>query len=141
MKEPVPRVNTKLTSALSNAGVADLLDKSIEIEVPALRRTVTAPYGYKNGRFNLVEPVRFDQTKSDSSFEKLCRRAIEGKLIYDQIDPKLGKLKMVVVGEFAPNRIEDIVPTRELLEEHAVSLYTFDYLEPLLEDIRKFAGC
>lgn len=139
-KPPItPRLQTKLSDAFSKAGVINRLKRSVEVDVPILGRKVVAPFGYKNGRFNLIEPLQFDTQNPDSFFEKLCRRAIEGETLYQHRDAELGKLRMVVVGEFAPGSKDQIARTKSLLEDRQIGFHPFNKLKPLLDDIRESA--
>jgi hypothetical protein len=134
-----PRIATYLSNKLIEAGVVGLVQKSISIEIPAFKQPIRVPYGYQNGRFNLISPIQFNPDREDI-LTKAGKSAIEGQLLYQSPDPQLGDLRLVVIAKF-PDRNEN--SSRELVgkifEEHHVSLHTFDNIEPLVEDIRKSA--
>ena len=134
-----PRIATYLLNKLIEAGVEGLVKKSISIEIPTFRQPIRVPYGYQNGRFNLISPIQFNPDREDI-LTKAGKSAIEGQLLYQNPDPHLGDLRLVVIARFADR---DEISSRKLVgkifAEHQVSLHTFDNIEPLVEDIRKSA--
>jgi Protein of unknown function (DUF3037) len=134
-----PRIATYLSKKLIEAGVQGLVKKSISIEIPTFRQPIRVPYGYQNGRFNLISPIQFNPDREDI-LTKAGKSAIEGQLLYQNPDPHLGDLRLVVIARFADR---DELSSRKLVAkifaEHQVSLHTFDNIEPLVEDIRKSA--
>jgi hypothetical protein len=137
--ERKPRISTFLSHMLVEAGVEGLVQKSISIEIPAFKQPIRVPYGYQNGRFNLIAPVQFDADAEDI-LSKAGKRAIEGQLLYQNPDPNFGDLRLVVIAKF-PEHGE--ASSRELVQkifkEHDVSLHTFENIDPLFEDIRTSA--
>jgi len=133
------RIDGYLTKSLFDAGVTDLVKKSVNVEIPDLKKSIRVPYAYQNGRFNLISPVHFDDPETISS--KTGKSAIEGQLIYTNRDPTFGEMRLVVVANFE-RQIENT--TREFvkrtLNEHRVTLYSFDDLSPLVDDIRRSAA-
>jgi hypothetical protein len=134
-----PRISTYLSKKLIEAGVEGLVKKSISIEIPTFKQPIRVPYGYQNGRFNLISPIQFNPDREDI-LTKAGKSAIEGQLLYQNPDPLLGELRLVVIARFAER---NGTSSRELIgkifEEHQVSLHTFENMEPLLEDIKKSA--
>ncbi len=134
------RILSQFKSALEDAGVAELVKTDLEIAIPNLSRSISVPFGYQNGLFNIIEPTRFDLPKADENFEKACRRAIEGEALRDQSDPVLGQLGLTVVGKFAHGDDIERARVREILQPKGVRLYEFDNLGPLIHDIRHAAA-
>ena len=134
-----PRISTYLSKRLIEAGVEGLVKKSISIEIPTFKQPIRVPYGYQNGRFNLISPIQFNPDREDI-LTKAGKSAIEGQLLYQNPDPLLGELRLVVIARFAERNENS---SRELIgkifEEHQVGLHTFENMEPLLEDIKKSA--
>lgn len=134
------RIDVCLTRKFTEAGVLNLVKKPVAIEIPEIKATIRVPYGYQNGRFNLIEPVQFD-TNPDIIIAKASKNAIEGQLLYSRRDPTLGNMRLVVVANF-DREIEN--STREFvkrtLANHDVKLYSFDDLNPLVDDIRLSAA-
>ncbi len=134
-----PRVVTQLKEAFREANVDQLVRKDIEIEVRALKRTISAPFGYQNGRFNVIEPLLFETSLPEEAFDRACRRAIEGRSLYEHEEPNRGRLKLVVVGKFGERSSKDIPVVADLMRENNVGFFSFDNLEPLILDIRHAA--
>jgi hypothetical protein len=130
------RVNGFLTKKLKEAGVVSLVKKSVEIEIPEIKRSIRVPYGYQNGRFNLITPVQFD-SDPEAIISKTGKSAIEGKLLYEMPHSALGRMRLVVVANF-DEQIESSTRNfvQKTLDDHFVKLYSFDDLGPLMKDIR-----
>jgi hypothetical protein len=133
------RIERDLTRRLFEAGVTDLVKKSVNVEVRDLKKSIRVPYAYQNGRFNLISPVQFDDPESIST--KIGKSAIEGELLYANCDPVFGEMRLVVVANFE-DQIED--STREFVKKtlnaHSVTVHSFEDLGPLVEDIRRSAA-
>ncbi len=134
-----PRITTYLSRKLIEAGVEGLVQKSITVEIPDFKQPIRVPYGYQNGRFNLISPIQFNSDREDI-LTKAGKNAIEGQLLYENPDPQLGDLRLVVIANFA-NRNDSSAAerVRKIFDEHQVGLHTFENMEPLLEDIKKSA--
>src|SRR5258708_32011584 len=48
-----------LAEKFDSADLHAKLKKDITVQVPVLRRPIEVPYGYQNGRFNLLQPAGF----------------------------------------------------------------------------------
>jgi hypothetical protein len=133
------RIDVDLKKRLFEAGVAELVKKSVNVRVPALKRSIRVPYAYQNGRFNLISPVQFDDTETIST--KIGKSAIEGQLLFKNPDPVFGDMCLVVVASFE-EKIEE--STREFVEQtliaHSVKVYSIEDLCPLMDDIRSSAA-
>ncbi len=119
---------------IKKEGLTHVLRRPIAVRVPALNREIKASYGYKNGRFNLIEPVNF--VSSAAAFSTACTRAVEGKALYETLDPVLGRLKLIVVGQFSAQSRNEEKTVRNVLADHDVGFYPMDGLKPLLDDIK-----
>jgi hypothetical protein len=134
------RIDLQLRTLFNEKGITPLLQRSVAVDVPELRLSVHAPYAYKNGRFNLIEPVQFERLSASTVFAKASKEAVEGQFVYEHKHPEYGPMSMIVVGKFGSNQKDDVRTVRTILEKHSVDLYTFDNLDPLVADIRQSAG-
>jgi hypothetical protein len=134
------RIDGFLTQRLTEAGVVDLVAKSVSVEIPDIKRHIRVPYGYQNGRFNLISPVQFDSSP-ELIFSKTGKSAIEGQLLYNKRHPTFGEMRLVVVANF-DEQIESSARefVKRTLVEHSVTLYSFEDLAPLMDDIRRSAA-
>jgi hypothetical protein len=137
--EPKRRIERYLTEKLIEAGVEGLVKKSVSVEIPDFSRAIRVPYGYQNGRFNLISPVQFEP-KMDNILSRAGKSALEGELLYKNRHPDFGEMRLVVIANFA-DRVEnsDREFVRKTFEEHMVKLHTFEDLNPLVDDIRRSA--
>jgi len=119
------------------AGLENKVIANVTVDVPVTGQEIEIPFGFQNGRFNLISPVRFGAADPQQSFRTACRFAVEGRSIYDHADKELGNLQLVVVGQFRPN--DDLSPklVRRVFAESAVKLYSADEIPTLIEDIRR----
>lgn len=114
-----------------------LLLRNVPVSVPALRRTLTVPYGYQNGRFNLLLPESFRRRNITEATDRACRHAIEGRSLYEQPDSRLGELQLCLVADFPPRnrRLQERV--EDVLRENHVELITTTEIPDLIEKIRR----
>lgn len=119
------------------AGLENKVIANVTVDVPVTGQEIEIPFGFQNGRFNLISPVRFGAADPQQSFRTACRFAVEGRSIYDHTDKELGNLQLVVVGQFRPN--DDLSPklVRRVFAESAVKLNSADEIPTLIEDIRR----
>jgi len=133
-----PNVRDLLDRSLAEADVRRKLFEDIHIELPSLGREVSTPYGYQNGRFHAIDAVSFTGTH-DQSWKTACLHAIDGRALFEHVDPKLGRLRLVIVGQFReddPKTREDV---RRVLEANQVKLFPTERISSLIEDIQATA--
>jgi hypothetical protein len=135
-KPRAAKVAGRLTRALKSNGLLSVVRPNVEVEIPHLRRTLKASYGYQNGRYNLIQPEQFGLSDEEHVIEKASRVAVAGKFLYEGRDEKLGQLQLVVVGAFKANQQETRRVVGEIFSNNRVNLYTFEQLDPLLADIK-----
>ena len=121
----------------ANAGLEQKIAKDVSIHVPIFDRNIRIPYGYQNGRFNLIQPAAFQSKESSSDLARACRFAVEGQSLQEATDPKYGDLKMIVVGQFLPKSSKTKSDVNRILREHQVKLYSEDNLPDLINEIRE----
>jgi hypothetical protein len=135
-----PRLQRILGQKLVEAGVENLVQKQVTIDVPTFEQSIRVPYAYKNGRYNLITPVEFTADVRDI-FSKAGEKAIEGQELYETPDPKLGELHLVVVAKFADETLDHArLKVAQIFGQHHVDMHTFDNMTSLVEDIRKAAA-
>jgi hypothetical protein len=132
---PRRRLEQRLEETLGRPELAPLVRRNVTVTVPALRRTLTVPFGFRNGRFNLIRPAVFPANESPA-INRACRHAIEGRSLYEHADGTLGPLQLVVVGEFSPSARDTLPLVREILRENQVRLFTLEEAPALVEEVR-----
>jgi hypothetical protein len=122
---------------------ADGLDRKIKTDirviVPISDRQIEIPYGFQNGRFNLIQPVRFRAADPKQAKITACRYAVEGQSLYESPDPRLGQLQLVVLGQFGANQSDSRFGAERILKEHHVRLFATTELDRLVDEIRRSA--
>lgn len=121
---------------LNRAGLERKLRKDIKVTVPVLARQIEVPFGYQNGRFNLIQLARFRTADAVQAENTACRYAVQGRSLYEHADSELGNMQLVVVGEFPPKQEENKASVRRILVESQVQLFTVKELDRLIEEIR-----
>lgn len=142
MGEAPHRSSTKsfrqiLAEKFQTPGLERKIKQDIKVNVPVLQQEVNIPFGYLNGRFNLINPVRFEAVDSEQVFRTACKYAVEGRSLYEHPDPDLGKLQLVVVGRFRQRDHESQSRISRVFKEHSVKLYKTSELPNLIDEIRR----
>jgi hypothetical protein len=122
---------------LSGPGLDKKVVHDLKVTVPVLQREVEIPFGYQNGRFNLINPVRFGAQNPEQSVVTACKYAVEGRSIHQHSDPRWGDMQLVVVGQFRAKDQETPGRVRRVFDEHDVKLFTMDDLATLVDEIRR----
>jgi hypothetical protein len=137
-KRPKPSGGFKkqLTDRLTKANLGRKLQRDIELEIPSLHKHIEVPFGYQNGRFNLIQPVSFRSEDPIQLGRTASVHAVEGIALYREPDPRLGDLQLVVVGNFASNQRSAQEQVRRILEQGQVQLYASSEVDDLITDIR-----
>jgi hypothetical protein len=109
----------------------------VKVNVPVLQKDVEIPFGYQNGRFNLINPVRFASQDPDQSVGTACKYAVEGRSLYGHTHPRWGNMQLVVVGQFRSKDRETPARVHRVLSDHSVKLFEMDDLPALIDEIRR----
>ena len=133
------RIDRAFGERLLESGVDSYVQKAVSIEIPSVEQSIRVPYAYKNGRYNLITPVEFT-SDGRGVLSRAGEKAIEGQILYKQEDAEHGPMHLVVVAKFGddvPSVAREVVA--EIFEKHNVGLYTFENLDPLMDNIREAA--
>jgi hypothetical protein len=130
-----PRARTLFAKELKKEHLIDLVRRPMTVQLPEIGKTIRAEYGYKNGRYNLLEPVDF--TSEEAWFKVASARAVEGQAVHKLEHPKLGPMKMIVVGRFGSRTKKHEEAVAKILATHKVDLYALDRMGPLIKDIKE----
>jgi hypothetical protein len=121
---------------LSGPDVSAKVVHDIRVTVSALEKEVEIPFGFQNGRFNLINPVRFGGQNPDQWFATASKYAVEGRSLYEHPDPTLGDLQLVVVGEFLAKDHQTPGRVQRVFEDYGVKLFRIEDLPKLVDEIR-----
>ncbi|UUO06613.1 DUF3037 domain-containing protein [Blastopirellula sp. J2-11] len=138
---PGPAKRENLTKQLDrrflDAGIGDRIVHEMKVEVPILEKEIEIPFGFQNGRFNLITPARFQGATPDALLSTAFKWAVEGRSIYNYKDPARGHQKLVVVGQFLEGDKESSAAVRRVLQANDVKLYSTEELPELIDEIRR----
>lgn len=132
---PRKRFQTVIAERLKKARLGRKLCEGIPVDVPYLKKPVSFPFGFQNGRFNLLQPVSFVSEDPDDSVRKAFPFAIEGESLFEHPNAKYGELKLVVIGEFRSKSDPARKNVRDVLESHNVRMIAVDQLDNLVQEI------
>jgi len=131
------RIDVRLGESLQAAGVRSLVRHSVRVNFPLFDEPFRAPYGYQNGRFNLITAVQFNLNLREF-ISKAAEKALEGRVLFENPDPQHGPLTLNVIGKFSEETNEKSRAfVEDLMRENNVKLYDFENLAPLLKDIKE----
>jgi hypothetical protein len=122
---------------LLRAGLDTKLARDVDVVVPVFGRPTTIPFGFQNGRFQLIQPARFEAENVEHSLNTACRYAVEGRSLYEHRHASLGDLQLVVVGKFRSQDEDTRNRVRNVLAESQVDLFALGELDRLIDEIRR----
>lgn len=126
---------TLLAEKLSKPNVERKIVKDVKVRVPVLQREVEIPFGFQNGRFNLITPASFEAADPERSVLTACKYAVEGRSLFENADSKYGELQLVVVGKFRNKDAESVRRVRRVFDDNEVKLYRASEIDLLVDVI------
>lgn len=125
----------RLDEALTGDDVRRFMHTNIKVQVPTLKEALEVPYGFQNGRFNLIQPVEFTQQSESRIKTAACKHAMEGLTLFRHADPVLGELQLIIVAEFTDTKPETAALVRDIFREGSVQMFTPETLNTLQREI------
>ncbi len=135
-RSEIAAATSLLDQSLSSQDVARFICRDLTVNLPLFHRRVRVPYGFRNGRLNLIQPVRFRGRKPTGILQTAGQYALEGQLLHQHEDPRLGPLKLIVVGDFAEEQHSLEEAVGQALRINQTDLYTTKQLPQLVAEIR-----
>jgi len=131
-----PSFKQFLRKKFTSAGLDQKIQKDIRIKVPISERQIEIPYGFQNGRYNLIQIAGFQATNPEHAKTTACRYAVEGESLYEHPDPRLGRLQLILVGKFGSQQSDNRSGVKRILEAHHVRLYSATEVDRLVDEIK-----
>jgi hypothetical protein len=125
-----------LDQKLKTPALKKKVKTDFNVVVHVLNRQIDIPYGFQNGRFNLIQPARFRGEGLSQAETTACKYAIEGRSLYDHPDKELGNLQLIIVGEFGGHPGEKKIAVERILQENRVKLYAANEVDSLVDEIK-----
>jgi hypothetical protein len=119
------------------AGLDNKIRRDLTVRVDVFDRDVDIPFGFQNGRFNLLTPITFEAKDPRSSEDRACRYAVEGKSLYENPDPELGELQLTVIGRFPAKDVETEKRVSRVFKDVGVRLFRDEHLPNLIDEIHR----
>lgn len=119
---------------LLERGIADRVQRDVQIESALLDRTLVFPFAFRNGRMNVIEPVSFEGNKK-SNIDRACQLAVEGHDLASRRDP----VQLNVLGSFDPHQPETLDLVREVLLKYDVAFHSTKDMDELVDLIAQMA--
>ena len=110
--------------------------RKIKVKIPIWDREEEIPYGYQNGRMNLITPVVFPKTKPALE-NHVAKYAVEGESLYQHEGAELGPMQLLVVGQFDGDDQAAASLARRIFDQHKVRLFQRTELQKLSDEITK----
>ena len=132
-----PRARRELSGFFRSQKVEHLLDRPKGFELDQYGLTVSAPFAYQNGSYNLIDSIRITSSVSES-LREVGKKAMEGHLLWN--DYALYGARMVIVADFSEQSDEFHRAVSEHFEFANVKLYAFEEAGVLVEDIMAHAS-
>ena len=127
-----PSLKDRLAESLEQESIKNKLHRKVSVAVPVDGKELNVPYAFQNGRFNLIQPVRF---QSENPLQTAYRYAVEGNSIYESKNDRYGEMKLLVVGKFRSSNDEHKSTVEKVLKHHHVDLFSMDELDKLVHEI------
>ncbi len=125
----------RLDNVLGDVALKNYLRRDLELQIPTLTEKLIAPYGFQNGRFNLIQPVEFEQQRRGTIINAACKHAIEGNYIYKNPDQKLGEMQLCVVADFTDETRDMAAKVETIFQEYHVRMFVSDSMGDLKQEI------
>ena len=136
-RSTAPALKTQIAEKFAEAHLEAKIRQDFKVRVPVLDEDLTIPFGFQNGRFNLIHPASFTAQNPANVRDRTCRFAVQGRSLYKHPDSKLGKLQLIIVGQFR-EQDPDAQPLVEgILSENKVKLIPSQRLDELIRDIQQ----
>ena len=126
----------RFVEKLTRANLGSKLKWDIAIHLPSLNKEIDVPFGYQNGRFNLIQPVSFRSSDPAQLRRIASAHAVNGIALYENPDDVLGELELVVVGNFRSNVKAARDDVQRILRQGRTKLYTSQEVNDLIQEIR-----
>jgi hypothetical protein len=134
-----PRIRQALAQTFARNHVTHLVREKVEVMLPVFERPITAPFGFQNDRFNLIQATKFAGHAMSGILSRAGQFALEGELLSDALHPKLGPLQLVVVALFGPDQADVFQAVQQIFEKKGTRLYKLEEADELAQEIRQTA--
>lgn len=133
------RIRHVLSETFAKKELGDLIQENVKVTLPLFERLIKAPFGFQNGRFNLIQVTKFAGHNMPGILPRAGQFALEGELLTRDPHPKFGPMQLVVVAQFGSDQKDVFDAVRSIFAEKKTRLYKLDEADKLAEEIRRTA--
>jgi len=138
-RRPRNRIQKVLVETFARNEITHLVQEKVEVTLPLFGRPITAPFGFQNGRFNLIQTTKFAGHTMSGILPRAGQFALEGELLSGTPHPKLGPLQLVVVAQFGPDQAAVFQAVHQIFEAKKTRIYKLEEADELAQEIRQTA--
>jgi hypothetical protein len=136
-REKRENLRNRFMDGVNSAGIQKKIKRDLRVHVPVMNREIEVPFGYQNGRFNLITPVRFESKDADQSFRTACKYAVEGRSLFNHEDDELGPLQLLLIGKFRSQDEDTYNVVKRTCDEGNVRLFRSTDMFRLMDEIQR----
>lgn len=125
------KVTQKLKAQLRLLGVETMLDRPAPVDLHGV--TLKAPYGYQNGRYNMINGLSLTDDP-DRAIQAASAYAIKGRWLFE--NQSIRPSRLVVVADVEGQRENFTHDIARVMAEHNVGFHKLNDLQALASDIR-----
>ncbi|TQI74066.1 hypothetical protein FHT98_1807 [Bosea sp. AK1] len=131
----LPKVATELGRKISQAGLSRFVEHPDPVELPE-GLTISAPYAYQNGTYNLIDAIRLGSSQ-DNALKEAAKKALEAQLLYKHTEGTFSPKRLNVVADASGQSDNFRRYLKDMMAEHHAKLYDLSNVEILLDEIRQ----
>lgn len=129
------RVGRRLKDQFQRLGVEKMLDRPQPVDLHGV--TLKAPYGYQNGRYNMINGLSLTDDP-DRALQAASAYAIKGRWLFE--NKAIRPSRLVVVADVEGQRADFTHDISKVMQEHNVGFHMLNDLQALADDIREHAA-
>lgn len=133
--KPTP-IKRLLEATFRRENLGRYLRTKLRVAVPTTDMELEIPYGFQNGTFNLIQPVKFAASRREHIEAQASQHSVRGELLKSEHHPEFGRLDLIVVGSFAQEAETHRRMVEDILRLNNVALFTPETLPVLVEKIK-----
>ena len=114
---------SRLVSEFKKPGYRRLVQENVRVTLPSFDQNLVMPYGYQNGRYNLIKPVNFATPGNIGLLEKTGVVCLKAEELYASPGPH-GPMQLVVVADFKSSQDRVKQHVQKTLEKAHAKFYT-----------------
>jgi hypothetical protein len=133
------KLNKELSEIFKNANLGNKIKENVTVSVNAFDFQENFPFGYQNGRFNLIKTEDLESGTDKDIRMKSSLLAVEGESLYKSRDANYGELQLVTVAKLPSSGDKSKRYIDNLMKQNNVELVSWDEINQFIDKIRQNA--